>query len=138
MSTIALSNGVRLSPRKVSVVAALVRGRSVTDAITILEHTPRRAAAEVKDTIKSARANAEHNDNYKPDTLFISEISVTPGQRFKRYRKGRGYRGGMDSYQLKTANIRVVVDGEKRVAKKPVKQAQDEPAAKSSKKEGRE
>lgn len=107
-----------MSPRKVAVVASLVRGRSVADAITILEHTPRRAAAEVKDTIKSAKANAEHNHNYKPDTLIISEISVTPGPRFKRYRKGRGYRGGMDPFQLKTSHIRVVVDGEKRAAKK--------------------
>ena len=42
MAVKAIAKGVRISPRKVSVVAALVRGRSVEDALTILEHTPRR------------------------------------------------------------------------------------------------
>jgi large subunit ribosomal protein L22 len=74
-----MSKGVKMSPRKVAVVAALVRGRSVADALTILEHTPRRSAASVSETIKSARANAEHNHSFKPDTLTITEISVTAG-----------------------------------------------------------
>jgi large subunit ribosomal protein L22 len=117
MSAIATSKGVRISPRKTAVVAALVRGRTVADAIVILEHTPRNAALAVKETIKSAKANAEHNHSYKPDTLFISEISVTPGPRFKRFRPAA--RGRALRYQNKTSHIRVVVDGEKRVAKKP-------------------
>jgi large subunit ribosomal protein L22 len=117
MSAIATSKGVRISPRKTAVVAALVRGRTVADALVILEHTPRNAASAVKETIKSARANAEHNHSYKPDTLFISEISVTPGPRFKRFRPAA--RGRALRYQNKTSHIRVVVDGEKRIAKKP-------------------
>lgn len=112
----AISKGVRISPRKVSVVAALVRGRSVEDAITILEHTPRRSALAVKETIKSARANAEHNHNYKPATLFISEISVTPGPRLKRWRPAA--RGRALPFECKTSHIRVVVDGELREIKK--------------------
>jgi large subunit ribosomal protein L22 len=68
------------------VVAALVRGRSVDDALTILEHTPRRSATAVRKVIASAKANADHNHNYKPATLQITEISVTPGPRLKRYR----------------------------------------------------
>jgi len=115
MAVIAINKGARISPRKVSVVAALVRGRSVADAITILEHTPRRAALAVKDTIKSARANAEHNHGYKPATLVITEISVTHGPRFKRYRPAP--RGRAQPFQLKTSHIRVVVDGEKRTIK---------------------
>lgn len=126
MSAYAVSRGVRISPRKVSVVAALIRGRTVSDAITILEHTPRHAALAVKDTVKSAQANAEHNHNYKPDSLHITEISVTPGPRFKRYRKGRGYRGGMDPYQLKTSHIRVVVEGEMRQPKKTTSKSKKE------------
>lgn len=117
MSAIATSNGVRLSPRKVAVVAALVRGRTVADALTILEHTPRRPAKAVSDTIKSARANAEHNHNYKPDSLTITEISVMAGPRFKRFRAAA--RGRALRYQHKTSHIRVVVDGEQRVIKKP-------------------
>lgn len=119
MSVKAIQRGVRISPRKVSVVAALVRGRSVEDAITILEHTPRRSAAAVKETIKSARANAEHNHNYKPASLFISEISVTPGPRFKRYRPAA--RGRALPFERKTSHIRVVVDGELREIKKTAK-----------------
>ncbi len=76
--------GVRLSPRKVAVVASLVRGRTVEDALTILEHTPRRSAVAVSKVIKSAKANADHNHGYKPATLKITEITVTPGPRLKR------------------------------------------------------
>lgn len=116
MSVQAIAKGVRMSPRKVGVVASLVRGRSVADALTILEHTPRRSADPVARVIKSARANAEHNHNYKPDTLQIVEITVTPGQRLKRYRPA-AY-GRALPFERKTSHIRVVVDGEKRAPKK--------------------
>jgi large subunit ribosomal protein L22 len=85
MPSIANQKGVRISPRKVAVVASLVRGRSVEDALTILNYTPRRAALPVKEAIKSAAANAEHNHSYKPGTLEITEISVTSGPRLKRF-----------------------------------------------------
>lgn len=117
MSVQALAKGVRMSPRKTGVVAALVRGRTVEEALTILEHTPRRSADVVALVIKSAKANAEHNHNFKPNTLFITEITVTPGPRLKRYRPAA--RGRALPYQKKSSHIRVVVDGEKRVAKKP-------------------
>lgn len=116
MSAYAVIRGVNHSPRKVGEVAALVRGRSVADALVILEYTPRRAARYVREAIKSAAANAEHNHEYKPDSLKITEISVTPGPRFKRFRAAA--RGGVLPYQLKTSHIRVVVDGDKRVIKK--------------------
>jgi large subunit ribosomal protein L22 len=113
----AIAKGVSMSPRKVGVVASLVRGRTVADALAILEHTPRRSALPVRDVIKSAKANAEHNHNLKPDTLRIIEISVSPGQRLKRYRPAA--HGRALPFQRRTSHIRVVVDGEVRVAKKP-------------------
>ena len=116
MAVQALAKGVRMSPRKVAVVASLVRGRSVNEALTILEHTPRRAADQVRRVIKSARANAEHNHQYKPDTLFILEIQVTPGPRLKRIRPAA--RGSANRFQLKSSHIRVIVEGEKRTVKK--------------------
>ena len=119
----AIAKGVRLSPRKVAVVASLVRGRSVDDALTILEHTPRRSALAVKKVISSARANAEHNHNYKPATLVISEISVSAGPRTKRYRPAA--RGRALPYQKRSSHIRVVVDGEMREAKKPATKANE-------------
>lgn len=117
MSVKAIAKGVRISPRKVGVVAALVRGRTVSDAMTILEHTPRRSAISVRKVIESAKANAEHNHNFKPDTLTITEISVTPGPRYKRFRPAA--HGRALPFMHRTSHIRVVVDGEQRAVKKP-------------------
>jgi large subunit ribosomal protein L22 len=127
MAVKAVSKGVRISPRKVSVVADLVRGRTVADAVTILEHTPRRSALAVKQAVKSAAANAEHNHNFKPDSLFISEISVTPGPRFKRYRPAA--RGRALPFQRKTSHIRVMVDGQQRPPRKTVTKTEDKETA---------
>jgi large subunit ribosomal protein L22 len=132
MAVQAIAKGVRLSPRKVAVVAALVRGRSVDDALIILENTPRRSALAVRKAIASARANAEHNHNYKPATLQITEISVTAGPRLKRYRPVA--RGSAHPFQRKTSHIRVIVDGEQREVKKPAAK----PAAKPAKAEAEE
>ena len=124
MAVQAIAKGVQMSPRKVAVVAALVRGRSVEDALTILEHTPRRSALAVKKAVMSAKANADHNHGYKPATLQITEISVTPGPRLKRYRPAA--HGRALPFQRKTSHIRVVVDGDKREVKKPAAKAKAE------------
>lgn len=128
MAVKATAKSVRMSPRKVGVVASLVRGRSVTDALTILSHTPRRSAVPVRKVIESARANAENNHNYKPDTLQITHISVTPGPRLKRFRPAS--HGRALPFQRKTSHIFVQVEGEVRAAK-PAKAAK--PAAKEAK-----
>ncbi len=125
-----------MSPRKVGVVAALVRGRTVEDALTILEHTPRRSALAVSKVIKSAKANADHNHGYKPATLRIVEIGVTPGPRLKRYRPA-AY-GRALPFQRKTSHIRVVVDGEIREVKKPAAKAKDTAGAAAKPKETEE
>jgi large subunit ribosomal protein L22 len=117
MSVSAFHKSARMSPRKVAVVAALVRGRTVADALVILDHTPRRSALVVKQVVKTARANAEHNHGYKPDTLTITEITVTAGPRYKRFRPVA--RGRAHPFERKTSHIKVTVDGEKRTIKKP-------------------
>lgn len=116
MSVKAIAKGVHMSPRKVGVVAALVRGRTVADALTILQHVQRRSAIPVRKAIESARANAEHNHNIKPETLKITEISVTAGPRIKRFRPAA--RGSALPFQRKTSHIFVTVDGEVRAPKK--------------------
>ena len=121
MAVQAIAKGVSMSPRKVGVVVALVRGRSIADALVILEHVPRRAALPVKKAIESARANADHNHGIKPDTLKIVEINVTPGARLKRYRPAA--HGRALPFQRRTSHIRVVVDGEARQVKKPAAKA---------------
>lgn len=116
MSVLAVAKGVRMSPRKVAVVAALVRGRTVEDALVILEHTPRRSASAVSKVIASAKANADHNHGLKPGSLTITEISVTHGPRLKRFRPAA--HGRALPYMRRTSHIRVVVDGEIREVKK--------------------
>ena len=111
----AVAKGVNQSPRKVAVVAALVRGHSVSEALTILEHTPRRSSLAVIKVIKSAQANADYNHGYKPATLRITEISVSPGPRLKRFRPVA--RGAAHPFQKRTSHIRVIVDGELRTPK---------------------
>ena len=136
MSVKAVARDVRMSPRKVGVVADLVRGRSVADALIILEHTPRRSALPVKKVIESARANADHNHRLKPDTLQIVSISVSAGRRYKRFRPVA--RGAAHPYQLRSSHIYVEVDGEKRETKKPVAAKSPKPKAESVKKSAKE
>lgn len=127
----AVAKGVRMSPRKVGVVAALVRGRTVEDALVILEHTPRRSAMPVLKAIKSAQANADHNHGYKPSTLRIVEISVSHGPRLKRYRPAA--HGRALPFERRSSHIRVIVDGEMRSATAKAtadKEAKKTPAAK--------
>ena len=117
MSVQAIAKGVRLSPRKIAVVAALVRGRSVDEALTILEYTPRRSAVAVKKVIASAKANATHNHGLRSSGLQIIDISVSPGPSLKRYRPAA--HGRALPFVRRSAHIRVVIDGEKRPAAKP-------------------
>jgi large subunit ribosomal protein L22 len=123
----AIAKGVSMSPRKVSEVASLVRGRTVEDALVILQHTPRRSAIAVRKVIESAKANADHNHNLKPATLQIVSIQVTAGPRLKRYRPAA--HGRALPFQRKTSHILVQVNGEKREVKKPVAAAK-KPSAK--------
>src|SRR3989344_1055677 len=109
MAVRAIAKNVLISPRKAGVVAALIRNRTVADALVILEHTPRRSAKAVSEVVKSAKANAEHDHNLKPDSLRITHISVTAGPRYKRFRPA--WRGTPHPYERKTSHIRVEVDG---------------------------
>ena len=118
----AIAKGVSQSPRKVSEVASLVRGRTVADALVILEHVQRRAATPVRKAIESAKANATYNHNVKEDTLTLVEVNVTAGPRIKRYRPAA--HGRALPFQRKTSHIRIVVEGQERPAKKPAKKAE--------------
>ncbi len=77
----------RMTPRKLSVVAALVRGKPVGDAIAILKFTNRAAAVPVKKLIESAVANATHRSKGQVDIdrLVVKTISVDQGPTQRRY-----------------------------------------------------
>jgi len=117
---------LRMTPRKIGEVAALVRGRSVDDALVILSHTPRRAALPVKKLIESARANAINNHGLKPEGLMIVTISVTSGPRLKRYRPVA--RGMAHPFQKRTSHVYITLSG----SEKPVKKTSE---ARSTKQE---
>ena len=106
----AYAKNVDQAPRKVALVASLVRGRSVADAIVILNHTPKRAALVVRKAIESAQANAVNNHGFDGKTLVISTLSVTVGTRLKRFNPAS--RGRALPYQKKSSNILVEVTGE--------------------------
>jgi large subunit ribosomal protein L22 len=107
--------GIELAPRKVSIVASLVRNRTVADALVILDHTPRRAALAVKKAIESAKANLLDTASVDVKTLAIKTISVTTGTRMRRYKPAS--RGRALPFEKKSSNILVVVTGEEKVKK---------------------
>ncbi|XP_019058611.1 PREDICTED: uncharacterized protein LOC109116862 [Tarenaya hassleriana] len=76
--------GIKQSPKKVNLVAALVRGMRVEDALMQLEVTVKRAAKTVYRVIHSARANATHNHGLDPDRLLVAEAFVGKGLFKKR------------------------------------------------------
>ena len=124
----AYAKGVDLAPRKVGLVASLVRGRTVADAIVILNHTPKRAAKPLMKVIESAQANAVNNHGFDAKTLTIATLSVTTGTRMKRFNPAS--RGRALPYQKKSSNILVEVAGEL----KPKKTPSEKPAKKEEKK----
>ena len=76
---------VRISPKKVNLVADLVRKMQVNQAISLLEYTPKKAARILKKLIASAAANAKNNNSKNVDTLSIAEIKVSKGLTIKRF-----------------------------------------------------
>jgi len=112
------AKGIDQAPRKVNLVASLVRRRNVADALVILSHTPKRAALPVVKAIESAKANAVNTHGLDAKTLVISTISVTAGTRLKRFKPAS--RGRALPFQKKSANILVEVTGDVKPKKKPV------------------
>jgi large subunit ribosomal protein L22 len=95
METKASVRGVRLSVDKGRLVANMIRGKKVDQAINILAFTPKKAALIIKKAVESAVANAEHNDGADIDELKITSIYVEQGATLKRFSaraKGRGNR----------------------------------------------
>ena len=98
METRSIVRGVRLSADKGRLVADLIRGKKVDQAINILTFTPKKAAGRIKKAWESAAffgVNAEHNDGADIDELKVTSIYVEQGATLKRFSaraKGRGNR----------------------------------------------
>jgi len=93
--TTANIRGVHISAQKARLVADLIRGKSVEQALNILSFSPKKAAGIVKKALNSAIANAEHNDGADVDELKVTTIYVDKATSLKRFSaraKGRGNR----------------------------------------------
>ena len=88
----AILRGVRISPQKARLVADLVRGKKVDNALNILTFSPKKGAEIIKKVVESAIANAENNNGADINELKVKTISVDKGMVLKRIRaraKGR-------------------------------------------------
>ncbi|MBI3534026.1 MAG: 50S ribosomal protein L22 [Deltaproteobacteria bacterium] len=89
---------VRITPRKLGLLAAEVRGKNINEALSLLKFSPRKRTAQTLYTLlKSAAANADNKAKgaVDIDTLYVKKITVTPGPILKRFRpraKGSAYR----------------------------------------------
>ena len=109
MEVRALLRHTRTAPRKARLIACLIRGKDVSDAINILQFTPKRAADTFQKLLKSAIANAE--ENYKVldvEDLFIKTVTVDEGVTWKRHMPRA--RGTSTMIQKKTSHITLVLE----------------------------
>lgn len=87
----AVINRLRISPQKLNLVAALIRGMDVSNALTQLSFSSKRISNDVKKALQSAIANAENNHNLNVDSLYVKEAYVGKNIVMKRmHTRGRG------------------------------------------------
>ena len=107
MEVVATAKRVRITARKVRLVAHMVEGLPVAEALVVLRYSPRAAARDVAKVIKSAAANAEHNYNLDSSTLRVVRVEVDGANIIKRWRaKPRGMVG---SVFKRTSHLRAFV-----------------------------
>ena len=118
----------RQAPRKVRIVADLIKGKEVSRALLILDTTPKRATRQLTNLVKSAIANAKNNGGISTDGLFIKEIRVDKGLKMRRYMpKAQGRASGYDKH---SSNVTLVLESKTPVVKADKKAAK--PAAKKT------
>lgn len=106
-SAIATLRMLRVSPRKLNLVAQMIRGKRVERALDELAFSPKRIAIDVKKTLMSAIANAENNHGLDIDRLYVTEATVGKSLVMKRL----DVRGRSKSGRIKKpfANLRIIV-----------------------------
>ena len=107
MEARAIAKHVRIAPRKIRIVADLVRGKNVSEAMAILKFTPKVGSKVVEKVIRSAVANAEHNNDMNVDALYFSEIFVDQDSTMKRIHPRS--RGQAFKILKKSSHVTVVV-----------------------------
>ncbi|HLJ62961.1 MAG TPA: 50S ribosomal protein L22 [Stellaceae bacterium] len=103
----AFSRALKVSARKLNIVAATIRGKSASAALAELAFSPRRIAHDVRKVLQSAIANAENNHQLDIDRLYVKEASVGRALVMKRFHaRGRGRSARIQKY---FANLVVIV-----------------------------
>ncbi len=118
---IAKSRYVKSAPRKLRAVAVLVKNKTATSSMVVLQHTTKKAAGILSKTIKTAIYNAVNNFNLDKEKLVIKTIMIDQGPTMKRFRAQS--RGGASTYKKRTSHITVILEtSEEKSApkKKPV------------------
>ena len=110
----AITRFVPMTPRKVRLVVDTVRGLGANEALNLLKFMPKAAAVPVSKAIRSAIANAEENQGWSRDDLYVSEIRADEGPRrqWRRY----GARGRFKPIFKRTSHITVVLTEREQVA----------------------
>jgi len=117
---IAIARNIRVSPRKLNLVAQQIRGKKVDRALNELTFSQKRIASVVKKTLQSAIANAENNHDLDVDDLVVKEASVGKNLVMKRFHaRARGNAGGIEKF---FSQITIIVE-EKREEKEEAKAA---------------
>ena len=109
----AVARSIRVSPRKLNLVAATIRGKSVEDALAELAFSRRRISGDVRKVLQSAIANAENNHQLDVDQLVVSEATVGKAFVMKRFRARA--RGRVGRIQKPLSNLTIVVREEEEV-----------------------
>ena len=107
MEVRAITRNVRISPEKAIQVSRLIQGKSVTEALAVVDLSPRKAARLLGKTLRSAVANAENNFDLDRKGLVVKEALVGPGPTMKRFRpKARGAAGKI---RKRTSHLRITL-----------------------------
>lgn len=107
MEVKAVHKTARIAPRKARLVIDLIRGKDVREAEAYLMFTPKGASPLILNVLKSAVANAEHNNNMNVENLYVKEAYVTEGMTMKRMLPRA--QGRADVISKRTSHITVVV-----------------------------
>jgi large subunit ribosomal protein L22 len=116
MQVVARATALRTSPRKVRLVAGVIRSLSLDQALTNLKFLRKRAAQQLLKVLKQAQGNAVNNFKLAKDNLVIKTIEINAGPILKRFRavsRGRGH-----SIMKRTSNIKVILEA--KTAGKPI------------------
>jgi len=104
----AVGRMIRISPRKLNLVAQSIRGQTAEQALNTLTFSPKRVAKQVKKILQSAIANAENNHDLDVDDLVVREASVGKNLLMRRFHaRARGHAGGIEKF---FSQITIVVE----------------------------